>query len=63
MMEQIVVYTDSLKESVFEFTDKCFLEIGKTFEPEGRHSFYNEIEKEFDRFWCLLSDERRRGYG
>ncbi|MBR5358807.1 MAG: GNAT family N-acetyltransferase [Clostridiales bacterium] len=53
-MERIVVYTDSLKDSVFEFTDKCFREIGKAFEPDGRHSFYNDIENEFDCFWCLL---------
>jgi ribosomal protein S18 acetylase RimI-like enzyme len=61
MMEQIVVYKESLKEDVFEFTDKCFLEIGKTFEPDGRHSFYNDIEKEFDCFWCLLTDDKVAG--
>lgn len=61
MMEQIVVYTESLKSEVFRFTDKCFAEIGKAFEPDGRHSLYNDIEKEFDRFWCLLSDDKVAG--
>ena len=55
-MEQIILYSESLKDAVFKFTDKCFCEIGKAFEPEGRHSFYNNIEKEFDCFWCLLKD-------
>ena len=56
-MEQLVIYSKNLKESVFEFTDRCFREIGKDFEPGGRHAFYNDIGKEFDRFWCLLDDK------
>ena len=55
-IQQIVLYNNSHKAGVFEFTDKCFKELGKPFEPEGRHSFYNNIESEFDQFWCLLSD-------
>ncbi|MBR6483490.1 MAG: GNAT family N-acetyltransferase [Clostridiales bacterium] len=55
-METIVRYSDELKDRVFGFTDKCFREIGKVFEPEGRHYFYNNIEEEFDAFWCLLSE-------
>ncbi|MBO4579975.1 MAG: GNAT family N-acetyltransferase [Clostridiales bacterium] len=53
---EIVLYSDQLKDSLFEFTDRCFRDLGKLFEPEGRHSFYNDIGKEFDRFWCLLED-------
>ena len=60
-MEQIVVYTDELKDGVFAFTTECFVEIGKAFEPDGRHSFYNDIENNFDRFWCLVSDGRVLG--
>lgn len=55
-MAKIVVYDESLKEEVFAFTDTCFRDVGKTFDPKGRHAFYNDIEHEFDRFWCLLSD-------
>ena len=54
--EQIAIYNNSLKAGVFEFTEKCFNELGKPFEPEGRHSFYSDIDGGFDRFWCLLSD-------
>lgn len=55
MEENIVVYDDRYKESDFSFTDRCFRELGKAFEPEGSHFFYNDIGKEFDSFWCLLS--------
>ena len=60
-MEQIAVYSKELKKDVFEFTDRCFAGIGKAFEPDGRHSFYNDIENEFDRFWCLISDGKVAG--
>ena len=60
-MEKIEIYNDSMKEAVFEFTDECFRSVGKEFEPAGRHSDYNDIRKKFDRFWCLLSDEKVLG--
>ena len=60
-MEQIVIYNESLKDEVFVFTDRCFLELGKSFEPDGRHSFYNDIENEFDCFWCVLSEDKVTG--
>lgn len=49
----LVRYDDKMKKEVLEFTESCFRKIGKTFEPEGRHSFYNNIKDEFDMFWCL----------
>ena len=39
---EIIDYSDEYKQSVFEFTDRCFAELGKRFEPEGRHGFYND---------------------
>ena len=56
--EYIVEYSNPLKEAVITFTDACFRELGKAFEPEGRHSFYHDIDKEFDSFWCLLSNDK-----
>ena len=44
----------SYKDSVYEFTSRCFEELGKRFEPEGRHSFYEDIEGCFDAFFCLI---------
>ncbi|MBO4888996.1 MAG: GNAT family N-acetyltransferase [Firmicutes bacterium] len=56
-MEQIVIYSESLKDAVFSFTEKCFSNLGKAFQPEGRHAYYHHLEEEFDRFWCLVSEE------
>lgn len=56
---EIVNYSVKLKQNVFSFTDACFSELGKKFEPEGRHAFYNNIEKAFEVFFCLTSDDDR----
>lgn len=53
----IVLYSDEYKQAVFDFTDKCFDELGKRFEPEGRHYFYNDIRNEFEVFYCLLDND------
>ena len=53
----IVPYREIYKQSVFEFTDICFEELGKKFEPDGRHSFYNDIEKSFEVFYCVVNEE------
>lgn len=57
----IVPYEESLKESLFEFYSECFPGIGKPFEPEGRHSFYNRIPEYFESFWCLTVDGSVKG--
>ena len=53
---EIVPYSDKLKQSLFCFTDACFSELGKKFEPEGRHSSYNDIENSFKVFFCLITN-------
>ena len=60
-IERIEIYNASLKDAVFTFTDECFRSVGKVFEPDGRHAFYNDIEKNFDRFWCLVSGDQVLG--
>ncbi|MBQ9870992.1 MAG: GNAT family N-acetyltransferase [Eubacterium sp.] len=60
-MPEIVVYNDDLKMEVFYFTSICFSELGKSFDPLGRHSSYNEIKKHFERFWCLIDDNKVKG--
>lgn len=54
----LVLYDDSYKQGVFDFTDRCFQEIGKKFEPSGRHGFYNDIENVFEVFYCLTADDK-----
>ena len=53
----IVPYKESLKDSLFAFYAECFPGIGKAFEPEGRHDFYNHISTHFEKFWCLVEDD------
>ena len=56
MNPAIVPYDESLKGSLFAFYAECFPGIGKPFEPEGRHEFYNHIDTHFERFWCLTDN-------
>ena len=58
---KMVPYEEKLKDSVFAFTEKCFEELGKKFEPDGRHSFYNDIEGYFEVFFCLTVGDRVAG--
>lgn len=51
---KLVSYEEQYKQQVFDFTDRCFTELGKRFEPEGRHHFYNDILKAFEVFYCLV---------
>ncbi|MBR2524606.1 MAG: GNAT family N-acetyltransferase [Clostridiales bacterium] len=54
MSIDIVNYSDGLKGSLFDFTGRCFEELGKRFEPSGRHSNYNDIPGNFVMFDCLI---------
>ena len=57
MSLDIVRYEESLKVSLFAFYSECFPGVGKPFEPEGGHEFYNHIPEYFERFWCLADDD------
>ena len=54
----LVAYDASYKQRLFDFTDRCFEELGKKFEPEGRHYFYNDIANAFEAFYCLVDEEK-----
>lgn len=54
---RIVPYESRLRDGVFAFTRQCFEELGKAFEPGGRHVFYNDIEGCFEVFLCLLDGD------
>jgi len=58
---ELVKYNGNLKSELFRFTTECFAELGKSFEPYGRHSFYNEIDNYFERFWCLVDEDKVKG--
>ena len=57
----LVPYNESYKQKVFDFTDKCFEELGKKFEPDGRHDFYNNIGDNFVVFYCLIDQDKLIG--
>ena len=57
-MIELVEYSDELKDEVFRFTSECFTELGKEFEPEGRHGFYKRISSYFAGFWWLVDSGR-----
>lgn len=61
MSLHLIPYDESLKASLFDFTAECFRDIGKTFEPDGRHSFYNDIPEEFKLFLCLAEENNVKG--
>ena len=56
-----VLFEDRYKQQVFDFTGRCFQELGKTFEPSGRHGFYNDIGSSFDTFYCLMDEDQLVG--
>lgn len=51
---KLVSYEEQYRQSLFDFTDRCFTELGKKFEPQGRHYFYNNIPEAFEVFYCLV---------
>lgn len=55
---ELVQYKDEYKQRLFDFTDRCFEELSKNFEPEGRHYFYKDIGKSFEVFYCLTDEEK-----
>ena len=57
----IAPYTEDKKQSLFAFTDEVFKELGKEFEPRGRHSFYNDIQSNFELFSCLTENNEVKG--
>lgn len=61
MSLKLIQYNDSLKDSLFGFTAECFLDTGKVFEPDGRHSYYRNIPDTFQLFLCLVEDNKVKG--
>ncbi|MBR6078884.1 MAG: GNAT family N-acetyltransferase [Treponema sp.] len=54
----IIAYNESYRQAVFDFTEACFTELGKAFEPSGRHSYYTDIANNFERFYCMLYENK-----
>lgn len=50
---QIVDYTDKMKEELFAFLSDEFAQAGKAFEPNTRHTVYQDIHNNFLLFLCM----------
>ena len=60
-MLEIKPYKDTQKQELFSFTKECFEQLNKQFEPNGRHKAYNDINTNFERFWCLTDNNKIKG--
>lgn len=56
-MFEIREYSADMKDKVLAFLSRAFPESGKTFEPEGRHCAFADIERNFIGFWCLFGND------
>lgn len=56
-MIQLREFLPEMQNRVIDFLASVFSESGKFFEPEGRHSSFVDIKKNFIGFWCLFDDE------
>lgn len=57
MPYDIVPYSEDMKQSVHDFLDKCFRDVGKLFEPKGRHMDYDDIQHNFELFLCMKNKD------
>lgn len=50
-------YETNDKDKLFIFLEKCLLETGRHFEPEGIHKNLQHVKDTFDYFLCLYEKE------
>ena len=60
-MYEIKDFSSDMQQDVNEFFTNVFPESGKSFEPEGRHAAFADIEHNFVGFWCLFDDKKLIG--
>ncbi len=58
---ELVPYSDDIKEKVFDFLSKAFMDAGKKFELESRHKIYKDIQKNFILFLCMMDADKLIG--
>ncbi|EWM52564.1 GNAT family N-acetyltransferase [Ruminococcus flavefaciens] len=54
---EIRTFTTDMSEKVTDFLAEVFPQVGKPFEPDGRHSEYKDIKGNFELFLCLFDGE------
>ena len=56
-MTEIKIYSSDMRERVHDFLGRVFIESSKNFEPEGRHSVFADIDRNFIVFLCLFDGD------
>lgn len=63
-MIEIKVYNIKLQQDIEQFFEKCFTDLGWSYEPNGRHSDIANIQNSYMSngcFWCMYDDSRLIG--
>ena len=63
-MIEIRAYNIELQQDIEQFFEKCFTDLGWSYEPNGRHSDIANIQNNYISngcFWCMYDDSRLIG--
>ncbi|MBO5303100.1 MAG: GNAT family N-acetyltransferase [Lachnospiraceae bacterium] len=55
---EIKEYHVELQGEIICFLRKVMPESGRNLELDGRHSYYKDIFKNFEKFWCLYDEKK-----
>lgn len=55
-MYEMKKYTDDLRSDIVNFYRMVLSESGRELDLNGRHKVFNNIERYYDKFWCLYDD-------
>ena len=56
-MYRIELYQADKQTQVYDFFEKCLPESNRKFNLQEQHKIYIDIEKIFEKFWCLFDDD------
>lgn len=51
-------YKKKNKSLLIDFLQQCLPESNRTLDLNGCHKFYQDIEKYFEAFWCILDENK-----
>lgn len=63
-MLELKIYSEKMQQDIEYFYNKCFTDLGWTYEPNGRHSDTVNIQRDYMAngcMWCLYNDNQLLG--
>lgn len=60
-MYEIKTYSKDLQSDIVNFYRLVLPESGRELDLNGRHNVFNNIDRYYDRFWCLYDDNKLIG--